>query len=164
MRQSAGRGLARKNSRAKGLGKGLSSLGDAEEADTRRGSSEREGILERRAPGDSSPGRASASFPAGAPFLPQRRRGLRPGLRPGSARPAPGFGAGRGKLEGEGHDGGGTPWWAGLRAREGRRFGDTRHRTLEGRAAPRLRLPPRGLPSPPASFSVSKLTIENAAA
>lgn len=157
--QSAGRGLARKNSCAKGLGKGLGSLGDTEEVDTRRGSKgEGEVPGEEGSWGTPPPVGPSSSFPCWGPFL--SRRGAAP-LRPRVRRSD----AGRGTLGGEGHDWGRGAVLGGAPgpARAGTQR--HRHRLREGLG----RRSGSGYlhaasPSPPASFSVSKLTIENAAA
>lgn len=100
--QSAGRGLAWKNSRAEGLGKGLGSLGDTEEVDTRRGSLGEGGIRGKEGSWGTPPlAGPSASFPCRGPFLSRRgAAALRPGVRQASSS----FDAGRGTLEGEGHD------------------------------------------------------------
>lgn len=99
-----GSGWGRGERPAEGLGQSLGSLGDTLEVDTRRGSSEREGFLGRRAPGGllpPPPAGPSAPFPTAVPPSPADE--LRLGSA-GSAGLAPLSWHGEEQTGREGHD------------------------------------------------------------
>lgn len=128
---------------------------------------ERVGLLGGELLGDSSPLTVLYPLPLQGPLplLPTRSSSV---LR-GPQSPPRLFGTGRAYYKGRGKGWGRDTVVGGApsRPREGRSFADTGHHAQEGRGRGRRcgsSYLPAASPAPPASFSVSKLTIENAAA